>query len=87
MTFFSLEPPTPQAVGARKEYHLVFPDRCGDAAKRIDFHSDDGHEAFILAERESPGRSGQIWLEDRLLCDLVHNDDGVWSIRLFQQLS
>lgn len=81
MKITSLGQPAPEPRSARKEYHLLFRDQGGDAAKIVDFNSDDGHEVFMLAERETPGRAGQLWLDDHLLCDLVHNEDGVWNIR------
>ncbi|MDZ4308310.1 hypothetical protein [Allopontixanthobacter sp.] len=64
----------------RKAYQLLFSDHCGDAAKIVRFDSDDGHEAFSLAQRETPGRAGELWLDDQPLCRLTRDEDDVWSI-------
>lgn len=66
--------------GVRKAYRLRFPDFRGHAAKTVQFDSDDGHEAFVFAQRENHGRSVELWLDDERICDLKRDEDDVWSI-------
>lgn len=76
--------PTSIVQGGRKAYQLMFFDHRGNAAKIVHFDSDDGHEAFAFAERETAGRTGELWLDDELVCGLVRDEDNVWSIRRAQ---
>lgn len=68
------------AHGASKAYQLLFPDHQGNTIKTVNFKSHNGSEAFIFAEREPPGQAGQLRCNGRLLCSLVCDEDGVWTI-------
>ncbi|MDZ4306924.1 hypothetical protein [Allopontixanthobacter sp.] len=80
MTIHTIKRDTLAAHRARKAYQLQFPVDRKNAAKTIDFESDDGHEAFILLESEAPARPGELWFDGRPLCDLMRDENGVWTI-------
>lgn len=70
----------PASGSDNKAYQLLFSDHRRKAPKTVNFDSDDGHEAFKHVEHETAGRAVELWLDNHLLCGLIRDEDGVWSL-------
>ena len=61
-------------------YKLKFQEDGAGAGKTLEFSASDASEALLVASKEAPDRTVELWQGDQRLCRLERTKEDVWLV-------